>query len=222
MGDRTTSHLIDTVEQLSRSHWAVTGRHLIDSLDLPVPLRKYPWTTAKLWVSIVFFGSIFVRRWRMVARYPYLFKHMPFGDLQAATALILGVLLWALAGTGITDLSSANFTAAVEGTLETCKNCCSTKTFGMFWAFLFALVHRSVCFVLLLLDLWHAAEAGSFQGRWGTRKLDQTLFDLIWISAQDWILQFHAFQIALIAVNFSCLIDLTDFCPHAKVFLHIW
>ena len=210
MGDRTTSHLIDTVEQLSRSHWAVTGRHLIDSLDLPVPLRKYPWTTAKLWVSIAFFGSIFVRRWRMVARYPDLFKHMPFGDLQAATALILGVLLWALVGTGITDLSSANFTAAVEGTLETCKN---------------FLLH--LCIVLYVLCccfwmLWHAAEAGSFQGRWGTRKLDQTLFDLIWISAQDWILQFHAFQIALIAVNLSCLIDLTDFCPHAKVFLHVW
>jgi len=37
---------------------------------------------------------------------------------KAATALILGVLLWALVGTGISDLSSANFTAAVEGTLE--------------------------------------------------------------------------------------------------------
>ena len=34
---------------------------------------------------------------------------------QAATALVLGVLLWALVGTGV-DLE--NFNAAVEGTLE--------------------------------------------------------------------------------------------------------
>ena len=63
--------------------------------------------------------------------------------------------------------------------------------------------------------LWHTAKVGSFQGRWGTRKLDQTFFDLFELALNTESCDFMVPDCHDCS-QFSCLIDLTDFCDKPR------